>query len=49
MYNNLSGLYIKYTTIDFQLNNRNSNKFGLNFSPLNVYPSKTSLFKHFGR
>ena len=31
------------------LNNRNSNKFGPNFTPLNVYPSKTSLFKHFER
>ena len=49
LYNQLSVLYIQYTKIDFQLNNRNSNKFDLNFSPLNVYPSKTSLFKHFGR
>ena len=31
------------------LNNRNSNKFGPNFTPLDVYPSKTSLFKHFER
>ena len=49
LYNQLSVLYIQYTKIDFQLKNRNSNKFDLNFSPLNVYPSKTSLFKHFGR
>ena len=41
LYNQLS--------VDFQLNNRNSNKFGPSFTPLNIYPSKTSQFKHFGR
>ena len=36
LYNQLSVLYIQYTKIDFQLNDRNPNKFVLNFSLL--YP-----------
>ena len=42
-------LLLIYYKIDFQLNNKKFKQIWPEFQSINVYPSKTSLFKHFGR